>query len=382
MDSILQKGGGGTGSDECTATKAMVLAGYKAVTADSGDEAEEGTLDVQSILDFSCAPYSAKAITFAWQNPAKGAFSGVIIVGKEGGYPENINDGTRYYKGYGDNAAAGGVSSVVVDDFSAKTTYYFRTFSYAVKENEEWLHTKTYTGISETYSDYIVYTESGIFVVPPNVHHMDVFLVGGGSSGKGRTASASVNKSGGAGGGSGYTKTILNISPTSGQSIPVVIGHGGQAAQGNTMNGGGTTKFGDYEALGGSVNNSSLSDGSNGGSGGGAGGYYYWNAGIYATGTNGGTNGSDGVTGYSKGGKGQGATTRAFGESTGTLYAGGGGGGGANYGTGSGGAGGGGGGDGGDATRNTGGGGGGGYGYGGNGGKGGDGIAIIRITFK
>ena len=37
-------GGGGTGSDECTASKAQVLTGYTAVTSDSGDEAVEGTM--------------------------------------------------------------------------------------------------------------------------------------------------------------------------------------------------------------------------------------------------------------------------------------------------------------------------------------------------
>ena len=37
-------GGGGVSSDECTASKAQVLAGHTAVTSDSGDEAAEGTM--------------------------------------------------------------------------------------------------------------------------------------------------------------------------------------------------------------------------------------------------------------------------------------------------------------------------------------------------
>lgn len=37
-------GGGSATSDDCTATKAQVLEGYKAVTSDSDDEAEEGTM--------------------------------------------------------------------------------------------------------------------------------------------------------------------------------------------------------------------------------------------------------------------------------------------------------------------------------------------------
>lgn len=41
---LASGGGGGTGSDECTAGKAQVLAGYTAVTSDSGDEAAVGTM--------------------------------------------------------------------------------------------------------------------------------------------------------------------------------------------------------------------------------------------------------------------------------------------------------------------------------------------------
>lgn len=41
---ILLKSGGGTGSDDCTATKANVLSGCTAVTKDSDDEAAAGTM--------------------------------------------------------------------------------------------------------------------------------------------------------------------------------------------------------------------------------------------------------------------------------------------------------------------------------------------------
>ena len=41
---ILVKAGGGTGSDDCSAVKANVLAGVTAVTKDSGDEAVAGTM--------------------------------------------------------------------------------------------------------------------------------------------------------------------------------------------------------------------------------------------------------------------------------------------------------------------------------------------------
>lgn len=44
--SILQTGGTGTGSDECTATRSELLKGYVAITSDSDDEVVEGTLEL------------------------------------------------------------------------------------------------------------------------------------------------------------------------------------------------------------------------------------------------------------------------------------------------------------------------------------------------
>lgn len=43
-EGIIQKAGGGGASDECTAGKAQVLAGYTAITRDSGDEPVNGTM--------------------------------------------------------------------------------------------------------------------------------------------------------------------------------------------------------------------------------------------------------------------------------------------------------------------------------------------------
>lgn len=43
-EGIIQKAGGGGASDECTAGKAQVLAGYTAITRDSGDEPVSGTM--------------------------------------------------------------------------------------------------------------------------------------------------------------------------------------------------------------------------------------------------------------------------------------------------------------------------------------------------
>ncbi len=546
---VLQKGGGGAGSDECTATKANVLAGTPAITKDSGDEPVEGTmvnqgaktaalncggsytipagyhngsgkvtantlasqtsanataaqilspqtafvngnkvtgtmpnqgaktaalncggsytipagfhngsgkvtanslasqtsatavagdiissktafvngvkitgtLAVQSILSFSAAPYSATQVTFTWKNPAKGAFSGVIIVGKTGAYPTSISDGTRWYKGSGNNTAANGTSSATVGGFALNTQYYFRAFSYALKSNAEWVHATSYTATAKTVRGQQNFTASGTFTVPAGVRSIDIFCVGGGAAGSPGKDNGSPYY-GGAGGGSGYTATKKAYAVTPGQTFAVTVGAGGKSFNGSNSEKtghGSATSFGSvlsanggrtgYERRmsGSSYYTDSNTYGGNGGSGGGTG----------AVGTNGvrygGAGGSDGANGgaaynsngtqNANGGIGQGTTTRAFGESSGTLYAGAGGGGTQNssgYSSGNGGAGGGG--KGGyatvkseedntynfykpvDGTANTGGGGGGGHDtsviaithY--QGGNGGSGICIVR----
>lgn len=143
---------------------------------------------------------------------------------------------------------------------------------------------------------------------------IDVFMVGGGASG------GNFAKAGGSG---GYTKTSFNIIPRKNQSYSIVIGAGGaeQTTLSATGNPGGvTTAFG-IQAEGGTS--------SAGGSGGGSGGQDT-TSGQRFKGAPGGADGSDGglLDGYSTGnGKGQGTTTREFGEPTGKLYSGGGGGG-------------------------------------------------------
>lgn len=376
----------GTATSDATATDTYV---YTGKTYYSNGVKRTGTMNVQSILSFSAAVYSSTAIAFTWQNPVKGPFSGVIIVGKTGAYPTSISDGTRYYKGYGNNTVASGISSATVSGFTSGTTYYFRAFSYAVKDNAEWVHTSTYTATATTTKGQQTFTSSGIFTVPYGVRSVDMFCVGGGGGG-GNGTSVSNNYAGGGGGG-GYTTTQKSISVTPGQQITAIVGSGGAAASngGNSYftiggtnycvaNGGIKGENGYRESFGGS--------GGSGGSGGG--GSAYRSSSSMAAGA-GGSNGGDGISGGSTKGFGQGSTTRAFGESSNTLYAGGGGGGGngqvANSERALGGSGGGG--NGGDAlnggsagTANTGGGGGGGYTYtsGGPGYAGGSGICIIR----
>ena len=235
----------------------------------------------------------------------------------------------------------------------------------------------TYTGgtFNERTADGVVeFLETGILTMKKDTY-VDVFMVGGGAGG----VSIGTSSNGGAGGSGGCTRTIVNALLRKGVAYQVVIGAGGT---GGGNSGGETSAFG-YTVTGGTV--------ANGGSGGGKGGV---GANGQTNAGDGGSNGSDGGNvGYSTTGtpgKGQGTTTREFGEETGKLYAGGGGGGQGIYGSyGTAGAGGEGGGANGnsttDATANTGGGGGGGKafaggsGTGGQGTAGGSGIVCIRL---
>lgn len=461
---IAGAGGSGAGSDECTASKAEVLKGYKAITSDSADEVAEGTLEltgdvsdsqvlegktyynsnpkikrtgsmvnhgavalslnagasytvpagfhngggkvtanslasqtsatatapqllngytayvngnkitgtlsVNSILSFSAAAYSTTQILLQWQNPyaATGKpFSGVFINYSTSGYPGT--GGTRIYTGAGNNTTPGGWSQALVTMPSMGTTYYFSATAYASGSPAD-MWGNTLNAVAATTSrGQQTFTSSGTFTVPTGVRSIDIFVVGGGGGGKSGVTSAA-----GGGGGGGYTKTVLKYAATPGQTFAVTIGAGGNPA----LNGG-ATSFGSVATAAGGKGGFLYAGGPGGSGGGGAG--TDW-------GGNGGSNGGNGSAGSDgNGGTGQGTTTRAFGESSNTLYAGGGGGG-AKVTNGAGGAGGGG--AGGDiydgwavdGTANTGGGGGGGAQHGtdaSNAGKaGGSGICIVR----
>ena len=192
----------------------------------------------------------------------------------------------------------------------------------------------------------LILRSSSTFTVPKGVKKIDVFCVGGGASGqKGSIFGGFTNSSGfycfsdayGAGGGGGYTATKLGVDVNPGDAIAVTVGSGGISGTNivGTVHGGSSSVGSICSANGGA------SDGS-GGSGGGSGNIWYDPEGP--------TGGSGfsiwGSDGYSDGNpinehkiyfdptnsfirlKGQGTTTRYFGESTGTLYAGGGAGGG------------------------------------------------------
>ena len=180
----------------------------------------------------------------------------------------------------------------------------------------------TYTGDYVVRGDGVVELHSSGTLVFLNPAVIDVFLVGGGGMG-GIMTNPGIS-SGAGGGGGGYTVTARKQSVSG--SINVTIGQGAtsQSHQSGKQYGG-TTTFGSILSANGgeSAYYTPQYEGTyalNGGAGGSGGGSQ--------SGT-GGENGGDGQTvGFgsynSKGGAGQGATTREFGEENGKLYAGGG----------------------------------------------------------
>ena len=400
----------GTATSDATATAAYIRSGY---TAYVNGSKITGSMSVSSLVSFSVATYSTTQVTATWRWPSKGPYSGIAICGKTGSYPSNIND-SRLYTGHGSNYNLGATTSAVIGGLSPGQTYYFRV----------WVYCNTSAG--DIYSNYSqataatkpqgqqIFTSSGTFTVPANVTSIDIFCVGGGGGGhySSTTASSEHQLMSGGGGGGGYTATKKSVSVTPGQQYTVTVGAGGKGGYREYVGG----RY-DYHYA---VNGSSSSFGSlcsaNGGNR-----SWFRDTGGYLRATLGGSGGSAGggnytYNGASDGGdtyvytysnveygKGQGTTTRAFGESNNTLYAGGGGAGSwSNYdydgGPGTGGAGGGGDGDGGgyyndlaknggNGVANTGGGGGGasvvadddGRIYSGaSGGSGGSGIVIVR----
>lgn len=132
---------------------------------------------------------------------------------------------------------------------------------------------------------------------------IDEFLVGGGGAG----GSAGYQQA--YGGGGGYTKTVKSVVLVANTVYPIVVGAGGTT---HTAQGGTSSAFG-ASAAGGFGGGHSATP-SMGGSGGARASLSGSSEVYYAGGT-------DGGNGNNSGGVGQGTTTRAFGESTGALYA-------------------------------------------------------------
>lgn len=323
--------------------------------------------NLNAISNFS----TSLKIEVSWTNPSDGKFKGVRIVYKAGSYPSGPYDGTLAYQ---NTTGTASTNATIASGINRGTTYYFRAFAFTYQGDKFAFTTSTVgaqTSVLATQPQGIVnFTTSQTWAVPTNVTSIDIFLAGGGGGGGiyGRVGDAN---GGGGGGGGGYTKNYYKIPVTPGQSIPVVVGAGGE--KGSTGGSSSVVVNGaTYYASGGSGGNSgsstsNFSSGGSGGSGGGNGSMQFgssYNYKSYPAGS-GGYDGSASSNGYYST-SGQLTTTRSF--ETGSYYSGGGGGEGSP--SGSGGIGGGG--NGGyDGTPNTGGGGGGNA-------KGGSGAVIIR----
>ncbi len=396
MGEILITGGsgGGTGSDECTATLDHVLAGETAVTSDSNDEPGTGRMKVNSLLSFNVAAYSGRRVLAKWQNPKAAAgkpYSGVYIRYSTSGYPGKAG-GMQIYKGAGNNTASGAWSQQYLDMPNLNETYYFSIYPYVTCSAGE-LTGEVINAIVRTAGSFIAtITNTKNYTIPEGYTMADIFCVGGGGAGgNGYRYTSNAYQQAGGGGGGGYTATVYNIGVAAGQVLNCVVGAGGAPNGSLSGNGGtgGTTSVSRSGTVlctangGHGGENANGGNGGIGGSGGGSGGYNDLDTRpVIRAGENGFSDGS----GWSNR-PGQGRTTRAFGEAGNTLYAGGGGGGGVTHGgPGAGGAGGGGAGSydtGSPGSANTGGGGGGGggdlYGTAEWGGTGGSGVILIRL---
>lgn len=191
----------------------------------------------------------------------------------------------------------------------------------------------TYTGTYDTETDdddnwKIKFLTSGKLTLSED-RIVDLFAVGGGGNGGTHNGDVGTsNTKGGGGGGGGYTATIKNKTLASGSYTITVGGAGGTS---KVVSGSTTLVTAAGGSNGGDASYSVVGSGGNGGSGGGPG----CNTGTDSSGNvvsnrkgyaGEGGNAGTAFTGATAG-TGQGTTTREFGESSGTLYAGGGGGG-------------------------------------------------------
>lgn len=331
-DILIPASSGGVKSDDVTTILAHVLAGETALTSDSGDEPGVGTMTVNSLLSFSCAAYSGRRVLAKWQNPkaANGKpYSGVYIRYSASGYPGKTG-GTQVYKGAGNNTVSEGQSQAYLDLPNLNTAYYLSIYPYVTCSAGEMTGDVRNATVKTSGLLNVTIKGTQTYIIPAGFKTMDIFCVGGG--GGGGSSRAAWENGGGSGGGGGYTATKLKQSVSSGQTLAITVGAGGTGAAINSTARGGTggvTSVGSIlSASGGEGGGFSLSGG-RGGSGGGGASYNAY--GDNRKGANGGSNGGDGAASSMAGGKGQGTTTRAFGESSGTLYAGGGAGGSCGY---------------------------------------------------
>lgn len=164
----------------------------------------------------------------------------------------------------------------------------------------------------------IKFLSSGTFT-PLKDMVIDVFLVGAGG-GKGSVRCG--------GGGAGYTTTVRSITLAANTAYQITIGAAGKnSSTGDGTDGGTTSAFSTVAAggKGSTTGRGTAGTGSSGDGGSGGGGYISGGSNGVRGSAAGGTDGGDGTTATTAGGKGQGTTTREFGDADGDLYASGGG---------------------------------------------------------
>lgn len=267
------------------------------------------------VSDVVLTPNKSQA-TLSWTNPVSTNLQTVKVIQKIGSAPENPNDGTQVYDGTG--------TTVTVDNLQDSIDYRFGIF--AIGKNGKYkdpvvknytpafLPRYSYTGDHQLIKDEnnhwrIKFLSSGVLEWLSEDAQIDVFLVGGGGSGSA------------GGGGGGYTQTHKKQILEKNQRVQIYVGAGGEDGSG------GTSYYGNLYAQGGTSTrlNGIGGDGGSGGGGGERGSDPSNPSGTAGRGGSDGGNGED-LSSYSYGGRGQGRTTREFGEPEGALYSGGGGG--------------------------------------------------------
>ena len=123
-EGIIQKAGGGAASDECTAAKAQVLAGYTAVTSDSNDEPAAGTMVNQGAKTAALDCGGSYTIPAGYHN-GSGRVTANSLASQTGGATATdayVRQGYTYWKDGVKRTGAMTVSSVVSFSVAAYST--------------------------------------------------------------------------------------------------------------------------------------------------------------------------------------------------------------------------------------------------------------------
>lgn len=273
------------------------------VLSDTTIAGMKGTLTVSPATNFKAAQYANKTPQCTWARPSRGSmWSGIRIMWRSDRYPESPNDGNVFYEGadtYG-RKNIGTNGTIYFGAWSYLTTNYGRIYS-------ERLTTSVYLSAA---SGRKVLTSSGTFIVPANVRHIKVFMIGGGASGNDSPGSIP-----GGGGGGGYPNTVaFDVSP--GQTIGYAVGSkDSDTVFGSYKAAHGKRRTGDDYMCGGDGGAGGGAEFSNGGSNGGNGDSFHDYYG--GSGSGDAVRGPDGV--YYAGGGGGGGTKRTIGGNGGTT---------------------------------------------------------------